>query len=92
MDPVTAWADANAAGIALMLVMAVIGILALVGALCIERLVEPRHEREFRHLASVERAREQRRREVDEKEHRARVRAAADLIVANSWQGPEGTR
>ena len=92
MDPVTAWADTNAAGIALMLVMAVIGILALVGALFIERLVEPRHEREFRHLAAVERAREQRRREVDDRAHQDRIRAAADLIVANSWQGPEGTR
>jgi Flp pilus assembly protein TadB len=89
---VTAWADANAAGIALLIVMGVIGILALVGALFIDRLVEPRHEREFRHLASVERAREQRRREVDDRAHQERIRAAADLILANSWQGPEGTR
>ena len=52
------WLDANADGIALMVVMGVIGILLLVGALCIERLVEPRHEREeFDHLARSSRAR-----------------------------------
>ncbi len=86
------WLDANAEGIALMAIMGAIAILLLVGALFIERLVEPRHEREFRHLAAVERAREQRRREVDDRAHQERIRAAADLILANSWQGPEGTR
>lgn len=44
-------------GIALMLVMGLIGIALLVGALCIERLIEPRHERLFRNLASNTRGR-----------------------------------
>lgn len=39
------WLDANAEGIALMAIIGAIAILLLVGALCIERLVEPRHER-----------------------------------------------
>lgn len=87
------WLDANAEGIGLMLVIALIGILALLGALCIERLVEPRHEREeFDHLTRVERARRQRRAEVDDSAYRERIRSAADLIVRNGWQGPEGTR
>ena len=87
------WPDANAEGIALMAIMGAIGILLLVGALCIERLVEPRHEREeFDHLTRVERARRQRRAEVDDSAYRERIRSAADLIVRNGWQGPEGTR
>lgn len=92
MEQLLVWAETNAEGVALLIVVGVIGILALVGALFIERLVEPRHEREFRHMTAVERAREQRRRELDEKAHRAQVRAAAELIVANSWQGAEGPR
>ena len=51
------WFDVNAEGIALMAIMGVIGILLLVGALCIERLVEPRHEREFDHMTRSTRAR-----------------------------------
>jgi len=86
------WLDANAEGIALMAIIGAIGILLLVGALCIERLVEPRHEREFDHLTRVERARQQRRAEVDDSAYRERIRSAADLIVRNGWQGPEGTR
>lgn len=93
MDAMTGWIDANATGIALMLVFGVIGVLFLVGALCIERLVEPLHEREeFDHLTRVERARRQRRAEVDDSAYRERIRSAADLIVRNGWQGPEGTR
>lgn len=87
------WLDANAEGIALMAIMGAIGILLLVGALFIERLVEPRHEREeFDHLTRVERARQQRRSEVDDSAYRDRIRSAADLIVRNGWQGPEGSR
>lgn len=85
--------DTNADGLALMLVIAAIGVLLLLGALCIEHLVEPRHEREeFDHLTRVERARRQRRAEVDDSAYRDRIRSAADLIVRNGWQGPEGTR
>ncbi len=85
--------DTNADGLALMLIVGLIGIVLLVGALCIERLVEPRHEREeFDHLTRVERARRQRRAEVDDSAYRDRIRSAADLIVRNGWQGPEGTR
>jgi hypothetical protein len=51
-------------GLALMLLMFVLVGLLLVGALCIERLVEPRHERKHRHMTAVSRARDQRRREV----------------------------
>ena len=86
------WLDADADGLALMLIVGLIGILLLLGALFIERLVEPRHEREFDHLTRVERARQQRRSEVDESAYRERIRSAADLIVRNGWQGPEGER
>lgn len=87
------WLDGNAEGIALMLVMGVIGVLLLLGALCIERLVDPLHEREeFKHLTRVDRARQKQRTEVDEASHRERIRVAADLIAKNGWQGPEGTR
>jgi hypothetical protein len=58
------WLDANADGIALAVVIGILGVLLLVGALCVERLVEPRHERKHRHMTAVSRAREQRRREV----------------------------
>ena len=92
MEQLLVWAETNADGIALLIVIGVIGILALLGALFIERLVEPRHEREFRHLTAVERARRQRRSEVDDAVYRDRIRSAADLIVRNGWQGPEGTR
>jgi len=51
------WLNANADGIALMVIIAVIGALLLVGALCIERLVEPRHEREFDHMSRSSRGR-----------------------------------
>lgn len=93
MDRLTAWADLNAEGLALMLVMTVIGIVLLLGALFVERLVEPRHEREeFRHLTRVDRSRRQRRSEIDDDAYRARISSAADLIVRNGWQGPEGSR
>lgn len=85
--------DTNADGLALMLIVGLIGIVLLLGALFIERLVEPRHEREeFDHLTRVDRARRQRRAEVDDSAYRDRIRSAADLIVRNGWQGPEGTR
>jgi hypothetical protein len=58
------WLDANADGIALAVVIGILGVLLLVGALCVERLVEPRHERKHRHMTAVNRARDQRRREV----------------------------
>lgn len=51
-------------GLALMLILGVIGLVLLLAAAVIERLVEPRHERTQRHMASVGRAREQRRREL----------------------------
>lgn len=93
MDRLTAWADLNAEGLALMLVMTAIGIVLLLGALFVERLVEPRHEREeFDHLTRVERARSQRRAELDDEAYLERIRSAADLIVRNGWQGPEGSR
>ena len=93
MEHLIAWADTNAEGLALMIVIGVIGALMLVGALFIERLVEPRHEREeFDHLTRVERARAQRRAELDDETYLARIRASADLIARNGWQGPEGSR
>jgi hypothetical protein len=54
---VNQWLDGNADGIALALVLGVIGLVILLGAIFIERLVEPRHEREFDHLTRAARAR-----------------------------------
>jgi len=72
------WLDANAEGLALLLVIAVIGGLLLLGALCIERLVEPRHEREqFDHLARSARAR----RDLAKKQR---------VIPRPSWSPPSG--
>lgn len=44
-------------GLALLLIVGLIGLALLVGALFIERLVEPRHEREFDHMSRVSRGR-----------------------------------
>lgn len=40
-----AWLDANADGIALALLLSLIGLLAIAGAWCIERLVDPDADR-----------------------------------------------
>lgn len=50
--------DANAEGIALALVVGLIGLVLALGAIFIERLVEPRHEREFDNLTRTGRGRQ----------------------------------
>lgn len=52
------WLDVNADGIALMLLLGIIGLALLLGAIFIERLVEPRHERKFDNLSRAARARQ----------------------------------
>ena len=51
------WLNANADGIAFLVILGVIGVLLIVGAMCIERLVSPRHERHFDNLARNTRGR-----------------------------------
>ena len=51
------WLDMNAEGIALMIVLGMIGLLFLLGAIFIERLVIPRHERLFDNMAKNTRGR-----------------------------------
>ena len=60
------WLDTQAEGIALALILAVLGLLALLGAVFIERLVEPDRDR------GIERTAE-RRRSIDERGRRTRA-------------------
>lgn len=53
----TGWLDMNAEGIALMLVLGMIGLFFLLGAIFIERLILPRHERMFDNMARNTRGR-----------------------------------
>lgn len=80
------------AGIAMLAIFAGLGLLGLLIAIVIERRVRPQHERDFPHMATINRAREQRRRDHADDGHRERLRAASDLIIRECWQGPDAER
>ena len=79
-------------GLALLAVFAGLGVAGLLVAFVVERCVRPQHERDFPHMATMDRARDQRRRDHADETHRERLRAASELIIRECWKGPDAER